>query len=199
MRDFKIYFIVSLLLIVVVGILHVNSKEDTIDLLESNIKALKYSSDSLTNHNSMLRLSNTELKNSSDSIISDLRNSLDSLDIKYKKVKSLAYIKSKIVKTDTIISRDTIFKDNVSLDTIISDKWSSIDLSLRYPDTIKVSPSFTSEKHVVFSYKKETINPPSKVFFIRWFQRKHTIVEVRVIDKNPYITEEENRFIDIIK
>lgn len=193
------YYTIILACILVVMGMHITHRENTIDILESNLKSLQHSSDSITNHNSVLRLSKTELKNSSDSIIAVLRHSLDSIGVQYRKVKNVSYIRSNVVKTDTIVFRDTIFQKDVALDTIIQDKWSKIELSLKYPDTVKVKPSFVSEKHVIFSHKRETINPPSNIFFIRWFQRKHTIVEVRVIDKNPYITEEENRFIDIIK
>ena len=47
--------------------------------------------------------------------------------------------------------------------------------------------------------KKETINPPKKFFLFRWFQRKHTILEVNMVEKNPYIENKNNRFIEIIK
>lgn len=193
------YFVLVLLGVILAMSLQLKHSDDTIDILESNLKAIKYSSDSIKTHNSILQISQVELKTSTDSIVASLRRSLDSLGVQYKKLKSVSYIRSKAAKTDTIVFRDTIFKEGLVIDTLLSDKWSSVELKLRYPDTIRITPSFTSEKHVLFSYKRETIKPRSKIFFIRWFQKKHTIVEVRVIDKNPYITEEENRFIDIIK
>lgn len=193
------YFVLALLGVILAMSLQLKHNDDTIDILESNLKAIKYSSDSIKTHNSTLQISQVELKTSTDSIVASLRHSLDSLGVQYKKLKNVSYIRSKASKTDTIIFRDTILQKDLSLDTLLQDRWSSISLSLRYPDTISVSPGFTSEKHVVFSYKRETIKPRSKIFFIRWFQKKHTIVEVRVFDKNPYIKEEENRFIDIVK
>ena len=48
-------------------------------------------------------------------------------------------------------------------------------------------------------YKKETINPPKKCWLLRLFQKKHTILEVNVIEKNPYSENKQQRFIEIIE
>lgn len=47
--------------------------------------------------------------------------------------------------------------------------------------------------------KKETIDPPKKFFLCRWFQKKQTILEVKIVEKSPYIEQKESRFIEIIK
>lgn len=46
---------------------------------------------------------------------------------------------------------------------------------------------------------KQTIDPPKKFFIARWFQRKHTVVEVDVVQENPYCENKEERFIKVIK
>ena len=72
-------------------------------------------------------------------------------------------------------------------------------LGLRYPSTIITEPKFVSEKYVIVDYKKETINPPKKCAIARWFQKKHKVVEVNVVEKNPYIENKKSKFIEVIK
>ena len=61
---------------------------------------------------------------------------------------------SKVQKVDTITLVDTIFTPTVDLDTTIGDKWYSLNLKLKYPSSIIVSPTFTSEKNGIYVFKK---------------------------------------------
>lgn len=140
-----------------------------------------------------------ELKASKDSINKKLIRTVDSLKIKGKNVQYLQYNTSIIQKTDTIVMNDTIFRDPVNVDTIVGDYWYNMKLSLKYPSTIITEPTFKSEKQVIISTKKEYNNKPSKIFFIRWFQKKHNVVTVDVVESNPYIENKENRFIKVVK
>lgn len=164
-----------------------------------NYKALNANIDSLKHHNRILYYSVEDLEYSNDSITKELLKTKEELKIKDSRIKSLYYIKSKAEKRDTIYIKDTILRENTSIDTIISDKWYSNRLKIYYPNVITSSPSFISEKHVVINTKRETVKSPSPIFFIRWFQKKHTVVEVNVVEKNPYIKETENKFIEIIE
>lgn len=135
-----------------------------------------------------------------DSILMELNETRKKLKIKDSKLKSLQYISSSFSKTDTVIVEDTIFKDIAfSFDTVIGDDWYNVNLGLKYPSTIAVAPEFKSVKHVVISARKETVNPPKKFFLFRWFQRKHQIIQVDVVEKNPYSGDSESRYIEIIK
>ena len=64
---------------------------------------------------------------------------------------------------------------------------------------IIVQPEFKSEKHIVVSTKKETVNPPKKFFLFRWFQKKQTLIHVDVVEKNPYVENQSSRYIEIMK
>jgi hypothetical protein len=55
-----------------------------------------------------------------------------------------------------------------------------------------------SEKAVVVSTKRETVDPPKKFFLCRWFQKKHTVVKVVVKENNPHVIDQENVFIEIV-
>lgn len=165
----------------------------------SNFKTLYYNNDSIKNHNRVLQYTIDELEYSNDSITLTLDSIRKELKIKDSKLKALYALKSTIIKTDTILLRDTIIKENAKVDTIIGDNWYSNHLIISYPNTIITTPSFRSEKYIVVNTKRETVKKPSPIFFIRWFQKKHTVVEVNVVEKNPYITEQENRFIEIVR
>lgn len=140
-----------------------------------------------------------ELRASNDSINSKLITEVERLKIKDKNVQYLQYNTSVVSKVDTIVMRDTIFRSPVAIDTIVGDNWYSMKLGLKYPSTIITEPTFNSEKYVVISTKKEYNKKPSKIFFIRWFQKKHTTVVVDVEEKNPYVSNKENRFIKVVK
>lgn len=140
-----------------------------------------------------------ELRSSNDSINTKLIAEIERLKIKDKNVQYLQYNTSVVSKVDTIVMRDTIFRSPVAIDTIVGDNWYSMKLGLKYPSTIITEPTFNSEKYVVISTKKEYNKKPSKIFFIRWFQKKHTTVVVDVEEKNPYVSNKENRFIKVVK
>lgn len=165
----------------------------------SNFKTLYYNNDSIKNHNRVLQYSIDELEYSNDSITKELNNIREELKIKDSKLKALYALKSTIIKSDTITLRDTIFREDVNIDTLIKDEWYSNHLHISYPNTIITTPSFRSEKYIIVNTKRETIKKPSPIFFIRWFQKKHTVIEVNVVEKNPYITETANRFIEIVR
>jgi len=140
-----------------------------------------------------------ELRSSKDSINQKLVEEIDRLKLKDKNIQYLQYNTSIINKVDTIVVNDTIFKEPVAIDTIVGDQWYTMKLGLRYPSTITTEPTFKSEKYVIVNTKKEYNKKPSKIFFIRWFQKKHTVVTVNVEEKNPYISNKENKFIKVVK
>lgn len=164
-----------------------------------NVEAYRASNSGLEEDIREYAMSIDDLRASKDSLDKKLANTIDQLKIKDKNIEYLQYQVKTIQKTDTIALVDTIFVPETNLDTLLKDKWYSLRLQLNYPSTIVASPSFTSEQHVVINTKKEYNKTPSKIFFIRWFQKKHTVVEVNVEEKSPYITNKENKFIKILK
>lgn len=172
---------------------------EEISITANNQKTLLGMRDSLNTSNRVLKLTIDQLNYFNDSILNEMNKVRKELKIKDNKLKSLSYINSVIEKRDTIIFNDTIFIENIKIDTVIEDRWYSMKLDLEYPNRIITEPSFISEKYIVVSRKKETINPPKKFFISRWFQRKHWVMEVNVVEKNPYIKESNNRFIEFYK
>lgn len=165
-----------------------------------NVKTYSELNSDLENKNRAFKVTIEQLKNSNDSIFKELDATRKKLNIKDSKVENLQYIYSTFTKVDTICLRDTIFKDTtLNVDTLLQDQWYSIKLELKYPSSIVVEPMFTSTKNIVVSSKKETINPPKKFFLFRWFQKKHTVLNIDVIEKNPYIKEQTSRYIEIVR
>lgn len=166
-----------------------------------NVKSYEQQFSSSEAKNRVFKLTIDQLKNSNDSIFQELNAVRKELKVKDSKLQSLQYVGSDFTKTDTIhIKGDTIFKDtNLNIDTLLSDEWYSMKVGLRYPSTVIVEPKFKSEKHIVVSAKRETVNPPKRFFLFRMFQRKHTVLNVDVVEKNPYVQNQSNRFVEIVK
>lgn len=72
-------------------------------------------------------------------------------------------------------------------------------LHLSYPNQIIADYSFNNATQVITSVAKETVNPPKKCWLGRLFQKKQEVVEVRVIQENPYCEMKEEKHIKVIK
>lgn len=179
------------------------SKSKTEDRWEeavTNIKSYENMFSDSKDKSVAFQLTIAQLKHSNDSIFQELNDVRKELKIKDSKLKSLQYISSNFVKSDTIILKDTIFKDKgIDIDTLLSDEWYSVRVGLRYPSSVIVTPRFRSEKNVIVSTKRETVNPPKRFFLFRWFQKKHTVLHVNVVEKNPYIVNQDNRYVEVVK
>lgn len=182
-------------------ILYTNNQKlkEKISISVSNEKAFIAENSSLKEENRVFKFTVEQLNYYNDSILQRMNDVRKELKVKDKNLKQLQYLLSVSTKKDTVLFTDTIFRDkSLALDTIIGDKWYNIRLGLKYPNLIYTEPTFTSEKYIIVNKKKETVNPPKKFFLFRWFQRKHWIMEVHIKEKNPYIKEIDNKFVEII-
>ena len=150
--------------------------------------------------NAALQLTISQLNSCQDSIIKELNTTRKELKIKNSKLQALQHVSSSFMRIDTLVLKDTLFKEpSFYIDTLLGDKWYQLRLGLKYPSVIVVKPIFKSEKHIVVSSHKETVNPPKKFFLFRWFQKKHLVLHVDVVEKNPYVGNESSRYIEILK
>lgn len=193
--------IASLLCMVYFSINTVISQRKQIDTYAQNIKAYDSQLSGLRNDNMMFRFTRDQLLTLNDSLVSKMLDKSKELGIKQSRITQLQYMKSRVIKKDSLIMlRDTIFKDNsVHIDTVIGDKWCQTRLTLDYPSSIKIENRVSSEKFLFITSKRETVSPPKKFFLLRWFQKKHTVLEIKVTDSNPYIINGEQKFIEVIK
>lgn len=203
----KKYFYVGIaILIIILSLLLYIEKKDKENIEQKwkdateNVKTYNELFSNSDNKNRAYKLSIEQLECSKDSIFQELCKTKDALKIKGSKLQSLHYMSSTYTKADTITLTDTLFRDpQVKVDTLVSDDWYSIRLGIKYPSTIMVQPKFKSERSIVVSMKKETVNPPKKFFLLRWFQKKHYILNVDVIEKNPYVQDMSSRYVEIVK
>ena len=163
-----------------------------------NVEAYQAQNDSISTTNKQFMLTLGQLKNSNDSLDKRILNLTKELKIKTKNIQQLTYSKDVIIKTDTIVFQDTIFRDDIQLDTLLQDSWYKLQLSLKYPKSIIATPSFTSEKIVIVNTSKEYNKPRSKWWIKRIFQKKHTVINVTVEEKNPYIENKQFKMIKIM-
>ena len=166
----------------------------------SNEKAFIAENSLLKNENLVFKFTIEQLSYYNDSILEKMNSVRKELGVKDEELKQIQYLLSKASKKDTIVFRDTLFREpTLDIDTIVGDNWYNIELGLKYPSTITTIPTFISEKYIIVNTKKETVNPPKKCWLSRIFQKKHRIVEVDVMEKNPYIENKQQRFIEIIE
>ena len=166
----------------------------------NNYNALVVENDALNQKNREYTLTVDQLNYSQDSLMKEMNKARKQLKVKDKEIERLGYLLSEAAKKDTIVLKDTVFKEGVKIDTSIVDApWYRCDLSLEFPSKIAVNSEFTSEKYLVTSLRKEILGTPKKCFIARWFQKRTTVVETEVIEKNPYITNKKERFINIVK
>lgn len=198
--------IIAAILISVLGVTtyiqyeKVKSLNIELSISKSNEKAFIEENNKLKDRNLAFKFTIDQINYLNDSLITKMNEVRKELKIKDKDLKQMQYLLSTAQKTDTIVFRDTLFRDrNLQIDTLLGDSWYNIKLGLSYPNLITTTPTFKSEKYIVTSTRKETIKPPKKCAIARWFQKKHKVVEVIIHEKNPYITNRETRFIEIVE
>lgn len=198
--------IIAVALILILGVTtyiqynNVKELQTELSISRANEKAFLAENSGLKDENLAFKFTIEQLNYFNDSLITKMNEVRKELSIKDKDLKQMQYLSSIAKKTDTLRIKDTIFVDkNLQIDTLVGDKWYNLRLGLQYPNTISTTPTFISEKYIVVGSRKETINPPKKCAIARWFQKKHKVVEVEIVEKNPYIENNQHRFIEIIE
>lgn len=204
MKRYIIIFIALVItgLISSTSILYIKNKRLNEDMAisRSNEKAFIQENSELKDNSRVLQFTIEQLNYYNDSLLEKMNEVRQDLNIKNKNLKQLQYLLSEAEKKDSIVFKDTLFREpTLNIDTIIGDEWYKLELGLRYPGTIIANPKFISEKYIVTSAEKETINPPKKCWLLRLFQKKHTVLKVSIVEKNPYIESKQQRFVEIIK
>lgn len=175
------------------------------DLLVSvnNNKAYEAERDSLRNNAIQFQFTIDQINHSNDSLVNKINDMRKQVKVKDKQISELQYFASVNSKRDTIYltehATDTIFQAGVALDTLIGDNWSQLAIRAEYPNFLDVDYSFKNETLVIMHDSRVTVDPPKKCWLARLFQKKQTIVEIDVVQENPYCENKEQKFIKIIK
>ena len=200
MKEFLIITVAILLGVIVVEYQQVKYANEKWETAEANVKAYAAQASDAEGKNVALKLTVDQLCYFKDSVLQELDSTRRQLKVKDRNLKALQQVSSSFSKSDTLVLRDTLFREpSLAIDTLIGDRWYNVRLGLHYPSMIAVKPYFKSEKHIIVSNKKETVNPPKKFFLLRWLQRKHLVLHIDVVEKNPYVDEESSKYVEIIK
>lgn len=173
---------------------------------EANLKAYIALNDTLKTTNRMFEFKASQLNYINDSLVSQMNIMRKNMGVKDKNLKGLGYIKSTVRIHDTVlVNRIRDGDKTLSIDTVINKKWYQIEIDYKgsrcseCKDTLVVSPKVSSEKYVVISTSKEYVDAPKKWWLQRIFQKKEEVVDVKVVETNPYIYSDHERFIKVIK
>lgn len=194
-----IIFGILLILLSIVGFIEykqIDKLKDDLAVAVNNNKA--YENDKL-----QFQYTVRQMERSEDSINQLLIKTRDSLGLSKRKVQEYFWYKQNFNKRDSIYCYITdsipIFIESLYLDTTIGDMWYQANIHLEYPNMLVFEPSFTSENIIITDIRRETINPPRKTKFGRFFQRKHNLIETNVVNRNPYCKLDTLKSIKIIK
>ena len=201
---YKVVIICLFFIVLMLGVINaqhqtIKKYKTNISVLISNNKALISQIDSVADRAIEFKSTIESLDYYNDSISHRLKDAYEKLNIKDRTIKRLEYIASMALIRDSIIVKDTIFVKDYHLDTSIVNKWYDIGIKLDYPNKVEVNPNVISEKYIISHTSRETVNKPKKFFLWRWLQRKHNIIRVEVVEENPYITNTQTKFIEIVK
>lgn len=170
-----------------------------LELSVNNNKAYESENSALKGKVIEFQLTTDQLNASKDSIIQRLNNIRKELGIKDKQIKELQRIVSENSKRDTIFLKDSIFRPGVALDTSIVDNWSKLKLHAQYPNVLNVEYSFNNATDVLMHNSRVTVDPPKKCWIGRLFQKKQIVVEIDVVQENPYCETKSQKFVKIIE
>lgn len=200
MKKYLILALIALTVTLIAAVEQARVERKKWEVAMGNVKAYSSALSGEQEKSIALQLTVDQLEYYQDSILKKLDATRKELKIKKKNLKVVQYVESSFTRTDTIVLKDTLFKEpSFAMDTLIGDEWYNMRLELKYPSMIAVKPDFKSEKHIIASSKKETVNPPKKFFLLRWLQRRHRVVHVDVIEKNPYVSNQKSEYVEIIK
>ena len=165
----------------------------------SNINAYELFNSELKDSVLVLNYTIDALNNSVDSINQKMNAVRKELRVKDKELESISMLVMTSSKKDTVVLRDTVFIKGMKIDTTLTDNsWYNLALSLEYPNKITVHPEFNSDTYIVISSSKRIVGKPKACWIGRLFQKRHVVIEGRIVEKNPYINVNEERVIKIV-
>ena len=199
-RIYAIFLITASILIGLLAVVISNNKslKKSLEYSKKNEIAYIAENDSLKNESIQFSYTISELNYSNDSLVKEMVSLKRDLKIKDKRLASLAYLQSMANIKDTVRLIDTVFVEGIKIDTTVRNKWYTIGLHLEYPHMVGLNIKVPSEKYIVSSYKKVLLNP-SDCNIVNWFKKRSKIVEVEVVEKNPFIINKKQKFIEVIK
>lgn len=165
----------------------------------ANNKAYESQLFELNEENKVFQFTIEQLEMLNDKSLRELDSTRKQLGIKDKKIQQMSKVKEKIYIVDSVVIYDTIFSEpDFTLDTCFGDEWYQNCLHMAYPNEISSQIDINTDLSCFIHTSRETINPPCKTWIGRLFQRKHTVINVNVVENNPHSNLKEVKFIKIL-
>lgn len=119
----EIIIVIGVIVAIVALSARINYLNQELDLATNNVKAYASENSKLKNRNLVFELTLEQMEYYNDSLLHQMKKVANDNGIKDKQIRSLQYQLEHFYKRDTLIIRDTIFKDpTFHLDTCIMDK-----------------------------------------------------------------------------
>lgn len=119
----EIIIVIGVIVAIVALSARINYLNQELDLATNNVKAYASENSKLKNRNLVFELTLEQMEYYNDSLLHQMKKVANDNGIKDKQIRSLQYQLEHFYKRDTLIIRDTIFKDPAfHLDTCIQDK-----------------------------------------------------------------------------
>ena len=166
-----------------------------LELYDNNFKAVNLENDRLNKDLLAYKFDIEQLEYINDSIIKSLNDTRKQLGIKDAQIKQMQSIKTEVYIRDSVILKDTVFRDNVRIDTVINNDWYNIKISMNAPSSLAIDARYKSDLNVFAYSNKESLGVPKKCFIGRIFQKKYNVIRVEVVDKNPHSIIKESKFV----
>ena len=107
------------------------SLKEEISVSISNQKAFIAENSSLKEENRVFKFTVEQLNYYNDSILQKMNKVRKELKIKDDNLKQMQYLLSEAAKKDTIVFRDTLFREStLDIDTLVGDKWYQMKLGV---------------------------------------------------------------------
>ena len=130
-------------LVVIIGFQskEIKKTERQLEQKTINFNALENEYNNISSRNIEYKMNIAQLSTSLDSLNMKMNEVRRELKVKDSEIRRLGYIASIATKTDTIVVKDTIFNNDVNIDTLITDgEWYKLHLHFSYPNEVVVSP-----------------------------------------------------------
>lgn len=192
--------IIALLIgVIIFQSVRLNNRTKEYEVAIQNNKAYESQLDLIQEENKVFQFTIEQLETLNNKSFKELDSIRKELGIKDKKIQQMSKIKEKIYIVDSIVVHDTIFNNpDFVLDTCIGDKWYQNCLHMAYPNEISSQIDINTDLNCFIHSKRETVNPPCKTWIGRLFQKKHTVINVDVVENNPHSNVKEVKFIKIL-
>lgn len=144
----KDYIIITILIVLAVLSLTISFQNKAIRSARDNWAESENNYKASNRKNLAYQISLEQMRTSNDSLDKQLSDFAKRIKVKDSKIKSLMTIVEEGFKSDTINSIDTLFVENLKLDTVIGDEWINHRLELKYPGEIIITDSIKNIKNI---------------------------------------------------